>query len=205
MTKYMFSGIVQAKCPITELAHQEGLLRLVIDLGSLADQLKQGASVSVSGVCLTVADIAGSHITFQVMGETLNKTTLGSLKIWDEVNIERSVKIGDEVGGHVVSGHVTGTAKITKVETPFNNHILTLECPTAWMEFIFAKGFIALDGCSLTIVDVGTNWFTVHLIPETLRLTTFSFKKAGDLVNLEFDPMTQAVVETARRYLASKG
>ncbi|MSR85442.1 riboflavin synthase subunit alpha [Candidatus Uhrbacteria bacterium] len=201
----MFSGIVQQKSSVVDLRRQEGLINLTIDLGSLAENLKRGASVSVSGVCLTVTEMVGSHITFDVMGETLAKTTIGTLKIGDEVNIERSVQIGDELGGHVVSGHVSGMVKIINLEQPVNNHIVTFECAKEWIDFILPKGFIALDGCSLTIVEVGLNWFTVHLIPETLRLTTFGQKQEGDFVNLELDPMTQAVVETTKRYLAQRG
>lgn len=200
----MYSGIVQGKCPVVDLKREEGLIHLTLDLGSLVENIKRGASVSISGVCLTVAEIAGSRITFDVMGETLAKTMIGMLQIGDEVNIERSAQVGDELGGHIVSGHVSGTAKIIRLEQPMNNHIVTFECAKEWMDFILPKGFIALDGCSLTIVDVGPNWFTVHLIPETLRLTTFGQKKEGDFVNLELDPMTQVVVETTKRYLAER-
>ncbi len=200
----MFSGIVQQTSPVMNVEHAPGLTRLTLDLGDLAVGLKQGASVSVSGVCLTVARIHGSQITFDMMGETLEKTTLGSLKVGDHVNIERSIRAEDEIGGHRVSGHITGTGEIVKIDTPSNNRILTIHCPSAWMDFIFQKGFIALDGCSLTVVDVGDDWFTVHLISETLSITTFGQKRVGDHINLEFDPMTQAIVETVRRYLDKK-
>ncbi|MDO8618014.1 MAG: riboflavin synthase subunit alpha [Candidatus Uhrbacteria bacterium] len=197
----MFSGIVQQTSRVTNVEHVPGLARITLDLAGLTSNLKQGASVSVGGVCLTVAAIKDSHITFEMIGETLDKTTLGSLKIDDHANIERSIRAEDEIGGHRVSGHITGTAEIIKVDTPSNNHILTIRCPAEWMDFVFPKGFIALDGCSLTVVDVGDDWFTVHLIPETLRLTTFGQKTVGDRVNLELDPMTQTIVATVRRYL----
>jgi riboflavin synthase len=180
------------------------LITIVVDLGSLAEGLQQGASVSIEGVCLTVSHIDGSRISFDMMGETLAKTTLGALKVGDRVNTERSIRADAEIGGHRVSGHVTGTAAIVNLETPPNNHILTFECEPAWMEYILPKGFIALDGCSLTVVDALPNGFTVHLIPETLRITTFGTKKVGDRVNLELDPTTQAIVETVKRYLSNK-
>ncbi|MFZ2803905.1 MAG: riboflavin synthase subunit alpha [Patescibacteria group bacterium] len=199
----MFSGIVQGMRPLVALESGEGLMRLTFDLKDLAEGLQIGASVSVSGVCLTAAEIHESRVRFDVMGETLAKTTVGSLAVGDEVDIERSVRVGQEIGGHRVSGHVTGVAKISKLESPPNNRIVTLSCNPAWMDFILPKGFIALDGCSLTVVDVGPDWFTVHLIPETLRITTFGRKTVGDEVNLELDPETQAIVETVKRYLST--
>ncbi len=197
----MFSGIVQKKAPIVRADSVPGLLTLIIDLGDLAEGLERGSSVSVSGVCLTTTTVEKGHVTFEVMGETLEKTSLGQLRVGDMVNIERSIKIGDEIGGHRVSGHVIGTANIDNIETSPNNHILTLRCNPAWMDYILPKGFIALDGCSLTVVNIGADFFTVHLIPETLRITTFGEKKVGDAINVEIDPETQAIVETVKKYL----
>jgi riboflavin synthase len=200
----MFSGIVQGMRPLVALETTDGLSRLTLDLQDLSADLAIGASVSISGVCLTAAQIDGARVRFDVMGETLAKTTIGSLTVDNEVNVERSVRIGQEIGGHRVSGHVTGTAKITHVETPPNNRIVTISCNPAWMDYILPKGFIALDGCSLTVVDTGPDWFTVHLIPETLRVTTFGQKTVGNMVNVELDPETQAIVETVKKYLAQK-
>lgn len=197
----MFSGIVQKKVPVTQVEQRPGLTRLGVELGSLAEGLMRGASVSISGACLTATDIENGHVSFDLMGETLTKTTLGAIKTGDLVNVERSLRVGDEIGGHRVSGHVTGKATIAKIEQPPNNWIVTLQCDPTWLPYILPKGFIALDGCSLTIVDVGDGWFTVHLIPETLRITTFGEKTVGDQVNLELDPETQAIVESVKRYL----
>lgn len=197
----MFSGIVQNKCPITFIERLPGLCRLTIDLGELAQGAQLGASISVSGVCLTATNIESSKIQFELIQETLDKTNLGELHVGDFVNIERSVKVGDELGGHRVSGHVMGTALIRDIQTPLHNHILTLGCEPAWMEYILPKGFIALDGCSLTVVGVGPDWFTVHLIPETLRITTFETKGVDGRINLELDPETQAIVSTVKTYL----
>ena len=200
----MFSGIVQQTSSTTNIDRQSGLMSLTIDLSSLATNLKRGASVSIAGVCLTTTNVNGSTASFDVMQETLTKTTLGSLNVGDRVNIERSVKIGDEIGGHTVSGHITGTATITNIETPLHNWIMTITCAPEWIPYILPKGFIALDGCSLTIVDTGSDFFTVHLIPETLRITTFGTKKIGDHVNVELDTMTRAVVDTVRRYMSTQ-
>jgi riboflavin synthase len=200
----MFSGIVQQKCVVKDLVRSEGLLRFTGELGTLAIDVRIGASIAIGGVCLTVVEKTNETATFEVIQETLVKTTLGQLREGDWVNVERSVRVGDEIGGHRVSGHVTGMATIRSIETPVNNHIVTLACDPAWIEYLLPKGFVALDGCSLTIVDVGADWFTIHLIPETLRVTTFGQKTVGDRVNLELDPETQAIVATVKRYLASK-
>lgn len=193
--------------PVLERIDQPGLSRLRVGLPlSGYDQAAVGASIAVSGVCLTVETASEHEVVFAVMQETLSKTTLGAIKVGDQVNIERAARYGDEIGGHQVSGHVFGMAKIVGLEEPTNNHVVTLQCPREWFKYILPKGYIALDGASLTIVnpqaEAGT--FEVHLIPETLTVTTFGQKKAGDLVNVEFDVMTQAIVDTTERILQNK-
>lgn len=200
----MFSGIVQGLVKVVQKITREGGVTFVLDLGSLTKDVKIGASVAVSGVCLTVVKIDGNLLSFDLMQETLDKTTLGDLKEGDGANVERSVKFGDEIGGHRVSGHVTGVATIVNIETPPNNMIVTLQGNAAWMDAIMPKGFIAIDGCSLTVVDVKDDTFTVHLIPETLRVTTFGAKGVGDRVNIELDPETVTIVETVKRILQSQ-
>jgi len=200
----MFTGIVQACVRVVDLDTRPGLHHITIELpGTLSHDLKKGSSVAFDGTCLTVAAINGDRATFDVMGETLARTTLGRLAPGHRVNIERSLRSGEEVGGHAVSGHIDGTAEIIKVENPENNHIITVRCDKSWMKYIFPKGFIALDGCSLTIASVNRSegTFTVHLIPETLHITTFGFRTSGDYVNLEIDRQTQAIVDTVERVL----
>lgn len=200
----MFTGIVQTTAPVVKVARKRGLTTFAVRFPRLFLQgLKRGTSVAIDGVCLTVTRINQGDVWFDAMAETLRKTTLGKIKIGSRVNLERSAKMSDEIGGHVVSGHVTGMAMITRVQKLANNRILTFKVPRAFMRYIFPKGFIALDGASLTIVDVdrGRATFTVHLIPETLRLTTFGFKKAGDQVNVEIDSRTQTIVETVAALL----
>lgn len=199
----MFTGIVQGRALVTSIESKNDALIIEIDLGPFADNLKEGASVSVSGVCLTVTKVQDTRVYFFAMGETLEKTTIGTLKIGEHVNIERSAKFSDEIGGHIVSGHITGKAKIDTIEVSSDNCMMKFVCPTDWMPYLLPKGFVALDGCSLTIVDVGCDWFTVHLIPETRSRTTFGMKQVGNEVNLEIDPMTRAIVDTVSR-LAQK-
>ncbi len=197
----MFTGIIQGTATVLDVYHRPGLATVTFDLEALAQALSLGASVSVSGVCLTVVATDGSHVVFDVMQETLDRTTLGSLKPGDRVNIERSVKFGDEIGGHLVSGHVTDTARIANIETTENNRALTIEAKPEWLEAVLPKGFIAIDGASLTVGNVSGCTFVVHLIPETLTRTTFGTRKVGDFVNLELDSQTVATVATVKRML----
>ncbi len=204
----MFTGIIQGMATVAKVEKKPGLIRFVLKMpDGFAQGVKHGASIAVDGVCLTASEINGDNIAFDAMDETLRLTTIGSIKEGGRVNVERSFHVGDEVGGHIVSGHVTGKAKIVKVEKPENNHVVTFQIPKEHMKYVFPKGFIALDGASLTIVnvdkDAGT--FTVWLIPETLSLTTFGFKKEGDEVNFEIDSRTQAIVDTVERVLEERG
>lgn len=203
----MYTGIIQACLPVTKLQKKAGLVQFAVQFTpQLMQQLEHGASVSVDGVCLTVVRQDGTEIWFDAMQETLSKTTLGQLKLGRRVNIERSATQGVEVGGHVISGHVDGMGEIIHISNPENNHVVTFTLPQGLMKYIFNKGFIALDGASLTIVDAdqtsgtGKIWF----IPETLRMTTFGFKQVRDKVNIEVDYQTKVLVETVDRVVEEK-
>ena len=201
----MFSGIVQGMAKVREAARAAGQLRLTLALpAAQVEGLQIGASVAVAGVCLTATSIDGPDVRFDVVGETLAQTNLGQLQTGDRVNVERSVRVGDEIGGHNVSGHIDGTAQIVAVDTDGSNTLVRYEAPAPLMAYILRKGFVALDGCSLTVatVDRAQHQFSVALIPETLRATTHGAKRAGDRVNLEVDRQTQAIVETVRQLLA---
>ncbi|MDP1835908.1 MAG: riboflavin synthase subunit alpha [Chlamydiales bacterium] len=201
MDHVMFTGIVKGTFPISKVNALPGLTRFSVKLTpELTQNLVTGASVSVDGVCLTVTDIHDQEVSFDVIAETLSKTTLSDIKEGKLVNIERSLRFGDEVGGHLLSGHVFGTGTIQSIDKTQNNHVVTVRCDAAWMPYIFPKGYIALDGASLTVVDTfPEGLFTVHLIPETLRLTTFGHKAAGDRINIEIDSQIQAIVDTVQR------
>lgn len=195
----MFTGIVQGHYPVTRIEEKSGLRSFAVSLPfDLRAGLQHGASVAVGGVCLTVTRVDGEDVWFDAMLETLEKTTLGTLSLLDTVNVERSLKFGDELGGHLISGHVDATAEIVVRD----GERMTFRVDPALMPYILPKGFIALDGCSLTVVDPKDDTFAVHFIPETLRLTTLGSRKAGERVNLEIDRQTQAIVETVRRHLA---
>lgn len=202
----MYTGIVQAVCTVSAVKRKSGLNTLVIAFNeSLLSELKTGASVAVDGVCLTVTSIDNNAVCFDAMQETLNKTTLGKLQIGDKVNIERSARQGDEIGGHSLSGHVEGVALIKHIRTFENNHVIEFDCPVEWMKYILPKGFIAVNGASLTLVETyNTGGFSIHFIPETLRATTFSLKNEGDYVNIEIDNQTKVIVTTVERYMQTR-
>ncbi len=200
----MYTGIIQGKFPVVTIEDKPGLRSFAIEfINDLTHGLQTGASVSVDGVCFTVTKIVETQISFDAMQETLNKTTIGQLKIGDQVNIERSAQMGQEIGGHVMSGHISTMAEIVDVQTPDNNKVMTFKVDPIWMKFIFSKGFVGLDGASLTVVDADktAGTFKVWFIPETLRLTRFGDKVVGDYVNVEIDAMTQTIVETVENVL----
>ncbi|KLN97272.1 riboflavin synthase [Moellerella wisconsensis] len=202
----MFTGIVQGKAPIIDIIEKPNFRTHVIKLPpELLPGLETGASVAHNGCCLTVSKIDGDNISFDLIKETLRLTNLGQLKIGSLVNIERAAKYGDEIGGHVVSGHIVTTAEIVKIFTSENNHQIWFSVhDKTVMKYILHKGFIAIDGISLTVGEVVNNRFCVHLIPETLERTTLGAKRLGDTVNIEIDPQTQAIVETVERVLAQQ-
>ena len=171
----------------------------------MAGGLQTGASVAHNGCCLTVTEANVRTARFDLMAETLDKTNLGRLKAGDLVNLERAARFGDEIGGHLMSGHITATTEILRIERTEHNTTMHFALPAALKPYILPKGFVGLDGCSLTIGNVGEDSFCVHLIPETLRRTLFGTRQAGDTINLEIDPQTQAVVDTVGRILAAKG
>ena len=194
----MFTGIVQGTGSVHSI-EGDSTLTFTIQIPS-TDGLEVGGSVSIDGVCLTATSI-GHQVTFDVIPETIHRTTLGSLKPGDSVNVERALKFGDELGGHLLSGHIMGTAQISKVV----NQDYTICCPQEMTDYIQEKGYIAVDGISLTIGETdGNGGFDVHIIPETLRLTTLGNKAVGDRVNIEIDAMTQAVVETTKRMMEQR-
>ena len=170
----------------------------------MAGGLQTGASVAHNGCCLTVTETDGRTARFDLMAETLDKTNLDRLKAGDLVNLERAARFGDEIGGHLMSGHITCTAAITRIERGAHNTAMWFALPAAVRPYILPKGFVGLDGCSLTVGDVSDTEFSVHLIPETLQRTLFGTRQAGDTVNLEADPQTQAVVDTVARVLAQR-
>jgi riboflavin synthase len=182
------------------------LIDLRVELNAdLIRGLEPGASVSIDGVCLTAVSLRQHSVLFQAVEETLRLTTLGNLRAGSSVSVERSLRAGDEIGGHEIAGHVIGTGSIAEAIPKGGGLDLRVQVPAEWMKFIFAKGFIAVDGSSLTVGDTDAQGsFWLHLIPETLRLTNFAKKRVGDRVNIELDARTVAIVNTVERVLAEQ-
>lgn len=201
----MFSGIVQGIGKVVAINDLPNLRRIKVQLpNELTHNLSIGASVANNGCCLTITYIENDTVSFDLMQETLNKTNLGKLKVGNGVNIERAAKFGDEIGGHIMSGHIIATIEITKIEQDENRKTLWFSLPEHLQRYVFNKGFVGLDGCSLTIGEVVKNEFCVHLIPETLQRTLFSQRQVGDLINLEIDASTQTIVDTITKILHDK-
>ena len=176
---------------------------IAVDLGDAAEGLELGASVALNGNCVTAVSVQGAVVNFDLIRETLEISNLGRLAVGSRVNFERSFRVGDEVGGHILSGHVASTVEVVERMNDGGHQVITFGVPRRWMPFLMPKGFVALNGASLTIVDVDREAcsFTVSLIPETLARTTFDALTVGDHVNLEVDSTTQAVVETVEQLL----
>jgi riboflavin synthase len=207
----MFTGIVQGTATITALADRPGLRSFTLQFApGFADGLSVGASVSCDGVCLTVTSLAGTDAaSFDVMQQSLALTTLAGLREGSRVNVERAAKDGAEIGGHPLSGHVDLVARLADLRQPENNHVLRIAVPAPWMRYVFAKGYIAVNGASLTVAEAerqpgGSGWFEVWLIPETLRMTTFGDKAVGDPLNIEIERSTQVFVDTVRDTLEER-
>lgn len=201
----MFTGIVQGVGKIIQIIDKDKLRSFKIELPKhLMQNLQIGASIANDGCCLTLTGFGDDWVIFDIMQETLSITTLGDKKVGDYINIERSAKYGDEVGGHIMSGHVACTAKITQIIKTETNCTMVIEIPSLFQKYILYKGFIGIDGASLTIGKINDNQFSIHLIPETLAITTLKDKKEGDKVNIEIDSQTQAIVDTVERVMAMK-
>ncbi|MFY0641413.1 MAG: riboflavin synthase subunit alpha [Bermanella sp.] len=201
----MFTGIVQSAVKIERIEKKTGLWTLTLVLPEpLIPGLTIGASVALNGTCLTVTSINNQTVTFDVMMASLNLTNLQSLEEGALVNVERAAKFGDDIGGHQLSGHVHGIVKVVEIERPENNCIVWFELLDSFKPYVFDKGYIGLNGCSLTIAEVKEDRFCVYLIPETLNVTTYQNVQVGDGINLEIDSHTQAVVDTVERLLKQK-
>ena len=199
----MFTGIVQGTGEIISTSSQNTVTSFDIRLPDVTN-LNIGASVSINGVCLTVVAIESDIIQFDIINETLERTNLGDLIVGDFVNIERSLKFGDEVGGHILSGHIFGTGIISSKTKTGDQMSLSILAPPVMRKYLTEKVYIAIDGISLTVGKVDSGLFDLHIIPETMRLTTLESKNVGDVVNIEIDSNTQLIVETIERLLAER-
>ena len=206
----MFTGIVEALCPILSLKDTQGIRHLSIEVPQdFALSIESGDSVAVNGICLTRTDAESTSLSFQVVRETLERSNLGQLKEGEEVNLERSLKFGDRVGGHLVSGHIWRSIRCRSVKKDGSNQLAWFALDEDFAPFVLHKGFVALDGVSLTVARVEkmppNPSFAVALIPETRQRTRLGDLQPGTLVNLEVDGQVQAIVETVNRVLGERG
>jgi len=201
----MFTGIVSGKGHIQKIIQNENYMSLVIKTPKgFAKNLAKGASVAVNGVCLTVKKGKTDSLEFDVIEETLEKTNLKNISRLSKVNLERSMTSKTEIGGHLLSGHIHGVGKVLKIINGSKTKDLQIKIPPDLREYFFYKGYIALDGCSLTIGKVLESSFYIHLIPETVSVTTFKEIKKGDLINIEIEQATINTVETVKRAMFQK-
>lgn len=203
----MYTGIVQACLPVNSVDQKEGLMTFSIAIPAAhRKDLETGASVAVNGVCFTVTRIETDVVTFDAIRETLELSNISELMPGTLVNIERSAKSDVEVGGHILSGHIVGTATVVDVEESPNNRRLTFDADPHWLKYVFEKGFLAVNGCSLTVaaLDRDKCQFAINLIPETLERTNFKLLQPGDEVNIEVETQTQVIVETIERIMAER-
>lgn len=204
----MFTGIVQTTAAILDSTLTQTGRRLIVERGSLRGEMNHGDSICVSGVCLTAVEITGDRLGFDVIHETLSKTSIGSLSVGDKVNLEPAVTPSQPMGGHFMQGHVDGLAVIEAIHTDGGEWRATLKPAsdsTALMDSIIPRGSVAIDGVSLTLARVGEDTFDIALIPETLACTTLGGLKVGGRVNIEADILAKTVVHQLRRMQGSAG
>ena len=183
----MFTGIIEERGKISKITHQTHITRLTIDAKKVLEDVKLGDSIAVNGVCLTVTQFGEDYFNADVMPETLKRTGFDQYRIGTVVNLERALRVGDRLGGHLVSGHIDGEAELTKIEDLGDVRELTITLKEPHGGLIIPKGSIAIDGISLTIIAVTQQSFTVGIIPHTYENTNLSSLKIGDRVNIEFD------------------
>lgn len=201
----MFTGIVSGKGNLKKIVKCEDYISLIIQAPKgFAKNLSKGASVSVNGVCLTVKKGRTDLLEFDVIEETIKKTNLKNISRSSKLNLERSMTTNTEIGGHLVSGHIHGTGEVLKIINRKETKDLLIKIPSQLREYFFYKGYVALNGCSLTIGKVLKSSFYIHLIPETVSITNFKEIKKGDLINIEVEQTTINTVETVKRVMLER-
>jgi riboflavin synthase len=202
----MFTGLIETICPVRSVLRGTGTggSSLTIDLGAIAHECKPGDSIAINGACLTITRLEGSLASFDLSTETLEKSTLGSLKSSSEVNIERAIRPTDRFGGHFVLGHVDDTATIEAIDRQSGYVNMTFTAGPELLEAMVVKGSVAVDGASLTIASLNTNSFSVAIIPETLKRTTLNKANIGDSVNIEVDIIVKSVRKQLEEILPKK-
>jgi riboflavin synthase len=206
----MFTGIVQTTALVSQVEDRPAFRKLRLQLASqFLKQLAQGASIAINGTCLTVTAFDVSKelgwVQFDIIDETLRLTNLGQLALGAVVNFERSLTLGSELGGHILSGHIQTQAEVLQIVESADNWAIQLQLAPEWQPYVFSKGFIAIDGISLTVGVVEEGRFWLHIIPETLAVTNLGHRQAGSQVNIEIDQQSYTIVQTVERLLLARG
>jgi len=201
----MFTGLIQHVCAVRSLSSAAGGSILTIDLQQLAGQTKINDSIAVNGVCLTIAKLAGTLATFDLSAETLAKTNIGKLSPGSKVNIELALRAEDRFGGHFVLGHVDGVAAIKRIEKKGDFATIIFKTPKDLLDLMIPKGSVAVDGISLTIAELNSDGFTVAVIPQTLKQTTFGQAQINQKVNVEIDIITKTVKKCLEKLTPQNG
>ena len=194
----MFTGIIVGTGKVTKLdqkTNNRSAIQMTVNLGRYAKGLKVGQSVAINGVCLSATKISSNKCIFEMIDETTKKTDLGNVKAGSTVNVERSLKVGDRLEGHFVLGHIDGVATITNIEKNPKEVKIWFKIPKNLTKYVVKKGSIALDGISLTLVDVKKDIASVCLIPHTINVTNFKSKKIGDKLNIETDVLGKYILK----------
>ena len=201
----MFSGIVQETGIVKDFLKENDVYRLSLNCSSeFTSGLKKGASVSVNGVCLTIKDNNPDILRFDLVEETIKRTNFEMIESGDNVNLERSLKMGDEIGGHLISGHIHGISKVISIEMRDESWDVEFSVEPFMKDYILHKGYIAINGCSLTVGEMNDKSFMIHLIPETLSITNLFQLKQDSSVNVELDQNTIVIADTVKKYLDGK-
>jgi riboflavin synthase len=183
----LFTGLIVELGEMVSLIKKDSDASLELKAETVAVDAKLGDSISINGTCLTIVKIKGNLLSFDISNETLNSTNLGNLRIKDRVNLEPSLRLDSKLGGHFVTGHIDGVGRITAKNNIGDAHKFKFSVDNRIADFLVEKGSVAVDGISLTVVDVFKEGFSVVIIPHTAKMTTLGFKEAGDLVNIEVD------------------
>jgi riboflavin synthase len=195
----MFTGIIEEIGKIQRISRVGTAVRFKIEVVSISKEIKNGDSISVNGACLTVVNFGRDYFEVEAVEETISRTNLGLLNVGSFVNLERARRFNDRIDGHIVQGHVDTTGIIRRIEPKLESNIFYISYPSNYRDLIVSKGSIAVDGVSLTVVDVFDESFSVSLIGYTMENTTSKFRKVGDVVNLEFDIIGKYVVNYLKR------
>ena len=201
----MFSGIVECTGKISKIDNHGDIFSIEVYCPKgFNENLENGASISIDGVCLTSKDNGDNALKFDIVGETINRTKFSEMAIGDEVNLERSIKASSEIGGHLMSGHIHCTGKVIRTDIRKNSKDILIEISDKYLPYLMEKGYIGINWCSLTLGKIVDNSFYIHFIPETLKVTNINELDLQDLVNIEIDQNTIAIVDTVKKVLLAQ-